>query len=243
MPKKLYTEIYEALKKEIETNVYPPKTSLPREEDLSKRFDVTRNTVRRALKQLQEEGLVYAVKGRGVVVLEPVRSNQVVFSANNSEGFQGLRSFPQNKFIQELDTDVLNFKEIIVDEKIANLTSFNINDKAFYLERLRLFDGKGLAIDHSYFRSDALKGFSREDAQGSVYKYIRDNELFKVAAQRSISSVVSANQRDSEVLELGDLNCVGSLTKFVYTDIGSLFEYTETRYVPNNFAMLGFQYY
>lgn len=243
MPKKLYTEIYETLKKEIQTNVYRPKTSLPREEDLSARFNVTRNTVRRALKQLQEEGLVYAVKGRGVVVLEPVHSDRVVFSANNSEGFQGLRSFPQNKFIQELDTDVLNFKEVEVDEEIANLTSFNVGDKAFYLERLRLFNGQGLAIDHSYFREDALAGFTREDALGSVYKYIRDNELFKIAAQRSLSSVVSANQRDMEVLELGELNCVGSLTKFVYTDAGSLFEYTETRYVPNNFAMLGFQYY
>lgn len=243
MPKKLYTEIYESLKQEINTGIYPPRTTLPGEEVLSSRFHVTRNTVRRALKKLQSDGLLYAVKGRGVVVLEPVNSGQVVFSADNTEGFQGLRSFPQNKFIQQLDTDVLTFKEITVDEEIANATSFKVDDVVYFVERLRLFDGKGLAVDESYFRQEFLDGLTREIAESSIYNYIRNNDLFKIAAQRSLTSVESANRRDQQVLDLDDLNCVGSLKKFVYNDSGSLFECTETRFVPNQFSMVGFESY
>ncbi|WP_125762386.1 GntR family transcriptional regulator [Companilactobacillus hulinensis] len=241
MPKKLYSDIYDTLKDEINKQVYPPRNTLPGEEDLAARFDVTRNTVRRALKELQSDGLVYAVKGRGVVVLEPIRDDKVLFSADNTTGFEGLRDFPQNKFIQRLSTDVLTFEEVEVDEDIEKLTSFNTGDKAYYVERLRLFDGKALAVDNSYFRKSLLGNMTREDAQNSIYQYIRENDLFKIAAERSTTTVESATKRDMQVLDVGDLNCVGVLTKFVYTDSGSLFEHTQTRYVPNNFSMVDFK--
>ncbi|APX71308.1 GntR family transcriptional regulator [Companilactobacillus allii] len=241
MPKKLYSDIYDTLKDEINKQVYPPRNTLPGEEDLAARFDVTRNTVRRALKELQSDGLVYAVKGRGVVVLEPIRDDKVVFTADNNIGFEGLKKFPQNKFIQELSTEVLSFEEVEVDERIEKITSFNAGDKAFYIERLRLFDGNALVVDNSYFRKSMLKDMTVEDAKSSIYQYIRDNNLFKIAAERSTTTVESATKRDMQVLDIDDMNCVGVLTKFVYTDTGSLFEHTQTRYVPNNFSMVDFK--
>lgn len=241
MPKKLYSDIYETLKSEIHKQVYPPRNTLPGEEDLAARFDVTRNTVRRALKELQSDGLVYAVKGRGVVVLEPIRDDKVLFSADNNVGFEGLRNFPQNQSIQELSTEVLTFEEVEIDEEIEKITSFNTGDQAFFVERLRLFDGIALAVDNSYFRKSILNDLTIEDAQNSIYQYIRDNSLFKIAAERSTTTVESATKRDMQVLDIDDLNCVGALTKFVYTDTGSLFEHTQTRYVPNNFSMVDFK--
>lgn len=241
MPKKLYSDIYDTLKQEINKQVYQPRNTLPGEEELASRFDVTRNTVRRALKELQSDGLVYAVKGRGVVVLEPIRDDRVVFQADNTEGFEALRNFPQNKFIQRLSTDVLTFEEVEVDEELEKLTSFNTGDVAYFVERLRLFDGKALAVDNSYFRKSLLGDMTREDAEKSIYEYIRDNGLFKIAAERSTTTVESATKRDLQVLDVGDMNCVGALTKFVYTDTGRLFEHTQTRYVPNHFSMVDFK--
>jgi len=243
MPKNLYSDIYHILKGEIDSNVYPPKSILPGEEDLSSRFSVTRNTIRRALKKLQADGLVYTVKGRGVVVLEPIVDNRVIFSAANHFGFQDLMSFPQNKFIKKLTTKVLEFKEIEIDDTLSKHTSFTVGDKAYYIERLRMVNGKAMAIDTSYFRKESIPNLSIVDAEGSVYQYIRDENLFKIAAARSIASVESATKKEFDNLDLDDANCVGVLKKYVYTDLGSLFECTETKYIPNHYSLVGFESY
>lgn len=243
MPKNLYSDIYHILKGEIDSNVYPPKTILPGEEELSERFSVTRNTIRRALKKLQSEGLVYTVKGRGVVVLEPITDNRVMFSAANHFGFQDLMSFPQNKFIKKLTTKVLSFKEIEIDEELSKHTSFTVGDSAYYVQRLRIFNGQAMAIDSSYFRKENMPNLSKMDAQGSVYQYIRDEQLFKIAAARSVATVETVSPEESELLDLKEANCVGVLKKYVYTDLGNLFECTETKYVPNHFSLVGFESY
>lgn len=243
MPKNLYSDIYHILKGEIDSNVYPPKTILPGEEDLSERFSVTRNTIRRALKKLQSDGLVYTVKGRGVVVLEPIVDNRVIFSAANHYGFQDLMSFPQNKFIKKLTTKVLEFKEVEIDDKLSKHTSFTVGDIAYYVERLRMVNGKALALDTSYFRKETLPDLTIVNAEDSIYQYVRDEQLFKIAAARSIASVETVTEKENKLLDLKEANCVGVLKKYVYTDLGNLFECTETKYVPNHFSLVGFESY
>ena len=243
MPKNLYSDIYHILKGEIDSEVYPPKTILPGEEELSERFSVTRNTIRRALKKLQSEGLVYTVKGRGVVVLEPVTDNRMVFSAANHFGFQDLMSFPQNKSIRELATKVLTFEEVEIDSDLSEHTSFSLGETAYHIERLRMVNGKAMALDISYFRKENMPNLTENDAQKSIYQYIRDGNLFKVAAARSVATVETVTQREADVLDLQEANCVGVLKKYVYTDLGSLFECTETKYIPNNFSLVGFESY
>lgn len=243
MPKNLYSDIYHILKGEIDSNIYPPKTILLGEEDLSERFSVTRNTIRRALKKLQSDGLVYTVKGRGVVVLEPIVDNRVMFSAANHYGFQDLMSFPQNKFIKKLTTKVLEFKEVEVDEDLSKHTSFTVGDIAYYVERLRMVNGKAMAIDTSYFRKESMPDLTLDDAKQSIYSYIRENELFKIAVARSVATVETVTDKESGLLSLGEANCVGALKKYVYTDLGNLFECTETKYVPDHFSLVGFESY
>lgn len=243
MPKNLYSDIYHILKGEIDSNVYPPKTILPGEEELSQRFSVTRNTIRRALKKLQSDGLVYTVKGRGVVVLEPIVDNRVIFSAANHYGFQDLMSFPQNKFIKKLSTKVLKFEEVEIDDELSKHTSFSIGDMAYYVERLRLVNGKAMAMDTSYFRQENMPNLTIENARNSIYQYIRDEKLFKIAAARSVATVETVTQKEADFLNLKEANYVGALKKYVYTDLGNLFECTETKYVPDHFSLVGFESY
>jgi len=213
------------------------------EEELSERFSVTRNTIRRALKKLQAEGLVYTVKGRGVVVLEPITDNRVMFSAANHFGFQDLMSFPQNKFIKKLTTRVLTFEEIEINEDLSAHTSFNVGDIAYYIERLRMVNGKAMAIDTSYFRKESLPDLTITNAKDSIYQYIRDENIFKIAAARSVATVENVTDKETELLDLNGANCVGALKKYVYSDLGNLFECTETKYVPNHFSLVGFESY
>jgi DNA-binding GntR family transcriptional regulator len=64
-----YARIAEALR--VRLALLPADSPVPSETVLSGEFGVARNTVRRALGLLAEEGLVGTVPGRGRVVLVP----------------------------------------------------------------------------------------------------------------------------------------------------------------------------
>jgi DNA-binding GntR family transcriptional regulator len=64
-----YARIADALRARLA--LLPPGSPVPSETALSGEFGVARNTVRRALGRLADEGLVATVPGRGRVVLAP----------------------------------------------------------------------------------------------------------------------------------------------------------------------------
>lgn len=54
----------------------PPGEKLPSEQALRKQFDVSRQTVRRALEVLEEQGLTYGQQGKGTFVTDPALEEQ-----------------------------------------------------------------------------------------------------------------------------------------------------------------------
>ncbi|MBA2356308.1 MAG: substrate-binding domain-containing protein [Acidobacteria bacterium] len=69
MPK--YQQVYEALRREIESGVLPPGARVPSEADLGRRFGASRITVGRAVRDLQHLGLVERKVGSGTFVRGP----------------------------------------------------------------------------------------------------------------------------------------------------------------------------
>jgi DNA-binding GntR family transcriptional regulator len=63
-----YRDIAAALRRRIEAGEWPPGTLLPRLTDLGKEFGANRDTIGRAIAELEAEGMVWAVQGRGIEV-------------------------------------------------------------------------------------------------------------------------------------------------------------------------------
>jgi GntR family transcriptional regulator len=63
-----YQRIAEHLKRDIETGVFRPEERLPGEFELARSFDVSRSTIRQALSNLQEAGLIETWGGAGSFV-------------------------------------------------------------------------------------------------------------------------------------------------------------------------------
>src|ERR1700748_2794545 len=74
----LYLQVVRALKDEIVSGVYPVGSQLPTEEELRKRFSVSRYTVREALRRLREDNLVSSRQGAGTTVVSPRPSDSYV---------------------------------------------------------------------------------------------------------------------------------------------------------------------
>lgn len=66
-----YRRVVQALRQEIVTGVYPVDSQLPTESELTRRFSVSRHTVREALRELRDAGLVVKRQGFGTTVVRP----------------------------------------------------------------------------------------------------------------------------------------------------------------------------
>ena len=67
----LYRQVVQTLKHEIVSGLYPVGSQLPTEGMLRERFDVSRHTIREALRELRDAGLVASRQGFGTTVLRP----------------------------------------------------------------------------------------------------------------------------------------------------------------------------
>lgn len=110
----LYVQAAHALKDEIVSGVYPVGSQLPTEDDLCKRFSVSRYTVREALRLLREDGLVSSRQGAGTVVSPPRSSDSdihQVMSINDLVAFATGTRFA-----------IESIKTVVIDGKLASRT-------------------------------------------------------------------------------------------------------------------------
>lgn len=224
-----YTEIYEYIKNKILNDEYKAGEKLPSENELTTLFDVSRNTVRRAINQLSFEGLVASVHGKGVFVLEKQQFKFLV---------GGLQSFKEASLNNDLSysTKVHCFKEIIIDAKLSKKTGFALGSKAFYIERTRIIDGEENILDINYFLKDIIKNLTADIAENSIYAYLENTLSLKIAGAQKIVSVEEASKLDKKLLTLKGYNLIAIIKNYVYLEDGTLFEYTESRHRPDKFT-------
>ena len=92
-PVPLYQQIKEKLRGGILDGTYAPHTRMPSESELQQMFEVSRITIRQALGDLQKEGLIFKVHGKGSFVSQPkaaqnITSLQGFAEAMSSEGHE-----------------------------------------------------------------------------------------------------------------------------------------------------------
>lgn len=224
-----YTEIYDYIKNKILNDEYKAGEKLPSENELTSLFNVSRNTVRRAINQLSFEGLVASVHGKGVFVLE---KQQLKFLVG------GLQSFKEASLNNNMkySTKVHSFNEIIIDEKLSKKTGFALDSKAFYIERTRIIEGEENILDINYFLKDVIKDLNIDIANNSIYDYLENTLSLKIAGAQKIVSVEEATKLDKKLLNLKGYNLVAIIKNYVYLEDGTLFEYTESRHRPDKFT-------
>ena len=89
----LYLQIIRYIREMIETGELKIGNRLPSEETLCKKFQVSKITVIRALRELKNEGLIVRKQGRGSFVKEPDYSENLNISAN----FRSIKTVTKGK--------------------------------------------------------------------------------------------------------------------------------------------------
>ncbi|BDZ31855.1 GntR family transcriptional regulator [Lactiplantibacillus sp. WILCCON 0030] len=225
-----FETIYQTLRERILKGKYSIKMRLPIEDDLITEFASSRYAVRKAIKKLAQDGLVYSVKGRGVVLLEHNPQTQQ-FNLNLGELTGIHASDPDRSF--DYKTDLVSFKQLIVDQALSQQSAFEVGIPVYAIQRVRSINGTRAVIDINYFNAQLIPGITPTIAKTSIYDYIQKQLKIKIAVVKRMLRVDSVKPVDTDNLALGENNCVGNMISIAFNDSGRQFEYTESHYIPN----------
>lgn len=96
----IWKSIIQALEADLAAGHYPVGSKLPTEQELSARFDVNRHTVRRALKDLADRGVVRTRRGSGVFVEAPPTDYPIGKRVRFHQNIQATGRLPQKKLVR-----------------------------------------------------------------------------------------------------------------------------------------------
>ncbi len=155
-----YVQVYSALKKQIERGEYGVGQLIPPEGELMQEYMVSRDTVRKALGMLENQGYIQKSRGKAAVVVEKKDYN---FPFAEIASFKELNE----NLGRRTETEVENL-EILTDKKQIMAVFGDDREKEIYeLLRIRKIEGERVIIDHDYFKkkrgdepsSQGLQGF------------------------------------------------------------------------------------
>lgn len=138
-----YLEIFERIRADIGSGKFEVGALLPSEARLCAEFDVSRFTVREALRRLQDDGMVSRTQGAGSRVLRRAPSGAFV------QSYRSVSELAQ--FAVETDLELLKVEETILDENIARRLGQQAGETWVVLTGLRrTLEGSPLALLESY---------------------------------------------------------------------------------------------
>lgn len=234
MAKSKYESIYVSLKEKIATAYYKEGEYLPSENELVKVYNCSRNTIRRAISHLSDEGYLQPHHGKGV---------RVIFSNLNKRKKHeflatGMLGFSSNaaRYGYTVKTEVITFTDVVVDERMSEKTAFPVGIDIYFIQRVRSIDGVNKMVDTNLLRKDIVTGLTKEDASKSLFEYFTGTLGMDITTVKRQITVERTTPFDEKYLDLDDYNCLAVLTSHCYNEDGIQFEYTESRNRPDIFT-------
>lgn len=96
----LWRSIHDRLHEEIATGHYKPGEKLPTETELARRFGVNRHTVRHAMAELRDHGIVYSRRGAGIFVATRPMTYKIGRKTRFSKNLLDAQQAPTLRFLR-----------------------------------------------------------------------------------------------------------------------------------------------
>lgn len=215
----LYDQLVDILSEKIEHECSPGDL-LPSERELSSRYGLSRTTVRLALQELEQLGLVVRKHGRGTFVTDrSVRSTNLSLQYSFTDQMNAMGRNPR--------TTILEFRELVADRNIAEHMGALVGDKVFKLKRLRIADDVPMMVERTYLPMRKFLTLKRPLLDSKpLYEIIEQDyhETIKVAEEEFFASI--ARPGDAHLLGIAEGAPVLDLVRTTYNVSNEIVEYT-----------------
>jgi GntR family transcriptional regulator len=141
-PVPLYTQLKDVLRARILDGTYPALSRMPSESELGSAFAVSRITVRQALGDLQKEGLIFKIHGKGTFVAKPK-------AFQNVSTLQGLAE-SMRQMGYEVINRLISVKHIPASPRVAETLQLEEGAPVTEIKRVRLVNREPISLEVTY---------------------------------------------------------------------------------------------
>lgn len=141
-PVPLYSQLKELLRTRILDGTYPPLSRMPSENELGQAYGVSRITVRQALGDLQKEGLIFKIHGKGTFVAKPK-------AFQNVSTLQGLAE-SMSQMGYEVINRLHNLKHLPASARVAERLGLEEGTPVTEIKRVRLVNREPVSLEITY---------------------------------------------------------------------------------------------
>jgi GntR family transcriptional regulator len=217
----IYVQLRKRIEAGIATGILQPDTALPPEREIAALTELSRVTVRKAIADLAEQGVVVQKQGSGSRIA--ARSPRV------EQSLTGLTSFTEDMARRGMTTEVrwLERGLFLPSSEEVQALGLRPGDQVARLARLRLADGRPMAIERAALPPDVLP--NPLAVMTSLYEVLEVSGHRPVRAVQKISAI---NLGDADASLLGVPTHAAGLRieRISYLPAGHAAEFTRSVY-------------
>lgn len=207
-----YYQIETIIRNRIMNNEFKREDLLPSENELSKEYNVTRNTIRKALQRLVYEGLLISKKGKGYFIAE-TKLEQMLFRF-----YAFAKDFSKDENC--VNSKVIKKEVISSTEYIAKKLDVSINNKIHKIVRVRFFNNKPMIYETSYISLGKFdfNDFKNTDlTHGCIYDILSNVYNIEIANGEEFLEPIILNEYEAKILSVRKNSPAFLIESIVYT--------------------------
>ena len=213
----LYFQLQEAIRNKIAHGVYKPDEPIPTEQELQKEYEVSRETVRKAINDLVLAGLVEKRRGKGTFVARPKITHRIgrVYSSTEEVIARGME--PGTRFIK--------VEKMIPPDYIREEMGLGASDEIIQAKRLRLADDEPVAILISYLPYDLVPDLPDvKFVNNSLYHTLEEHYGLVLSECDEIIEAGLVDEEDASLLNIPTSRPVLVVSRSTHLDNGRVIE-------------------
>ncbi|MCI8567401.1 MAG: GntR family transcriptional regulator [Lachnospiraceae bacterium] len=193
-PLTLQEQLTQMIREKIDSGALSPGKRLPTEEALCKQFDISRSTVRGAFRQLEEEGIIGRIRGKGTFVSESKIKRRMEKLYGFTQQMEALGKKPSSR--------VLKLEKHPMDGKMAAAFGMPVGSPLYQIGRLRFADGEPLLLESTYMPECFYPDLRAEQiAEQSLYELLRSEKQIQPYIAEEIYESILLDDKSCELLK------------------------------------------
>jgi DNA-binding GntR family transcriptional regulator len=225
-PIPLYFQIAQKIEKAVLDGTLPAGSRVENEVSLGDRLGLSRPTIRRAIQDLVDKGLLVRRRGIGTQVVH----GQVTRGVDLTSLYEDL-----TRSGKKPSTQMLTYKIMKADAKISEHLGVEVGSAVLYLQRVRSADGVRVSIMENWLPEDFTDIKESDLNEHGLYQILRGRGVTIRVAKQKIGARKSTGQ-ESEILKLDKNAALLTMDRTAYDNSGRAIEFGHHCYRPDLYS-------
>lgn len=191
-PIPVYFQIKNYILEKVRAEEWPKDNAIPSERELGEQAKVSRMTVRQAINELVNEGVLYRLKGKGTFIARAKIEQRNIMSFSDMVKSKGITPV----------TEILAFESQLLCPQVAQEIELDENTRFYRIKRLRKADEVPIGIEEVFIPEEYCGQLEKYDMTGSLYKVLLEEYHYKIERVNLNIEAVMANEEERELLQM-----------------------------------------